>query len=138
MALEITPNLRRFVVEFGLGIDQHGQNPTGAACKAVKDAIYKSCLAGLIEIVRMKDVNDMVVDIQVACPYPDKVDQQVVLAAIPFGRKEVTIETGGMITHGLFQPELGDRTDEALIATAAITVWADVDKMLDAWRTERV
>ena len=38
--------------------------------------------------------------------------------------------------HGLFQPELGDQTDEAYIANAAITVWVDVDRMLHAWQQE--
>ncbi len=50
-------NLRRFVLEFGMGLDQHGQDVTNAACKAVKDAVARSCLSGLLEIVRLHDVN---------------------------------------------------------------------------------
>jgi uncharacterized protein (TIGR02058 family) len=131
-------NMRRFIVEFGMGLDQHGQNPTGAACKAIKDAVAKSCLAGMIEIVRLQDVNDMLVEMHVACPFPELVDRQVVLDALPFGKKSLHLENGGMIAHGLFQPELGDRTDEALIANAAITVWVDMDKMLAIWQAERL
>jgi uncharacterized protein (TIGR02058 family) len=126
--------LKRFIVEFGMGLDQHGQNPTGAACKAVKNAVANSCLAGMIELVRLKDVNDMNVDMVIACPRPDQVDRQAVLNALPFGQKKLTIIDGGMIAHGLFQPELGDKTDEAIIANAAITVWVDPDKMLQAWK----
>lgn len=129
-------NLKRFVIEFGMGLDQHGQDPTRAACKAVKDAVARSCLAGLLEIVRLSEVNDMLVDIQIACPHPEKVDRGAVLEALPFGQKQLTLHEGGMVAHGLFQPELGDVTDETYIANAAITVWVNVDDMLETWREE--
>lgn len=130
-------NLRRFILEFGMGLDQHGQDPTSAACKAVKDAVARSCLAGMIEIVRLQDVNDMLVEMHVACPFPELVDRQAVLDALPFGKKSLQLENGGMIAHGLFQPELGDRSDETLIANAAITVWVDVNRMLSVWAVEQ-
>ena len=129
-------NLKRFVLEFGMGIDQHGQSATSAACKAVRDAVARSCLAGLLEIVRLRDVNDMIVEIHVACPHPEKVDRQTVLDALPFGHKELIVSEGGMLAHGLVQPELGDTTDETYIANAAITVRVDVDAMLRAWQHE--
>jgi len=130
-------NLKRFILEFGMGLDQHGQDVTNAACKAVKDAVARSCLSGIIEVVRLRDVNDMLVDIHVACPHPEKVDRNAVLAALPFGQKQLTVTGGGMVVHGLFQPELGDATDEAYIANAVVTVWVDVDAMLEVWRAER-
>ena len=127
---------RKFIIEFGLGIDQHGQNPTKAAQKAVKDAVYKACLAGLLEIVRLKDVNDMLVEILIACPHPEQVDKEKVLEALPFGKKEVEVVEGGMIAKTIYQPELGDETDEAFIANAAVTVYVDMDKVLEAWKEE--
>ena len=39
-------------------------------------------------------------------------------------------------THGLFQPELGDTTDEAFVANAAIIVYVDVNHMLKTWQAE--
>ena len=36
-----------------MGIDQHGQDPTNAARKAVEDAISRSCLCGLVEVARL-------------------------------------------------------------------------------------
>ncbi len=131
---EAQPNLRRFVLEFGMGLDQHGQDPTHAACKAVKDAVSRSCLSGLLEVVRLRDVNDMIVEVQVSCPHPERVDRDAVLASLPFGRKTLTLEEGGLVAHGLFQPELGDVTDEAYVANAAVSVWVDVDAMLEAWQ----
>lgn len=133
MMSHTNPRMRRFILEFGMGVDQHGQNPTRAACKAVKDAVARSCLAGMIEIARLKDVNEMIVDIHVAVPHADQVDSQKVLEALPFGQKKISITEGGMIAHGLLQPELGDQTDETFIANAAITVWVNVDHMIDAW-----
>ena len=129
-------NRKRFILEFGMGLDQHGQNATSAACKAVKDAVARSCLAGIIEIARVSDVNDMQVEMHVACPHPEQVDRDAVLNALPFGQKQLIVTEGGMIAHGLFQPELGDVTEETYIANAAITVWVDVDHMLAAWQHE--
>src|SRR3989304_3642595 len=94
-------NLKRFILEFGMGLDQHGQDVTNAACKAVKDAVARSCLSGIIEVVRLRDVNDMLVDIHVACPHPEKVDRNAVLAALPFGQKQLTVTGGGVVVHGL-------------------------------------
>ena len=37
----------RYIIEFGMGTDFHGQDVTKAACKAVKDAVSRSCLCGL-------------------------------------------------------------------------------------------
>jgi uncharacterized protein (TIGR02058 family) len=129
-------HLRRFILEFGMGIDQHGQNATRAACKAVSDAVSRSCLVGLIEIVRLRNLDDMLVDIQIACPHPEQVDRQEVMQALPFGQKQLEIREGGMLVHGLYQPELGDTSDEAYIANAAITVWIDEERMLQTWREE--
>jgi len=41
---------KKFVIEFGFGIDQHGQDPTHAAIKAIKDAISRCYLIGISEL----------------------------------------------------------------------------------------
>jgi uncharacterized protein (TIGR02058 family) len=129
-------HLRKFIVEMGMGIDQHGQDPTNAARKAVRDAISRSCLCGLVDIARLHDIDQMIVDILVACPHPDRVDPQGVLQAVPFGEKRITVVEGGMIAPTMYQPELGDTTDEAFVANAAVTVYVDMDLVLAAWRDE--
>ena len=128
--------LRKFIVEMGMGIDQHGQDPTNAARKAVKDAISRSCLAGIIDIARLDDVDQMIVEVLVACPHPDRVDRRAVLRAAPFGQKTITVVEGGMIVPTIYQPELGDATDEAFVANAAVTVYVDMDRVLEAWQDE--
>lgn len=129
--------MKRFIVEMGMGIDQHGQDPTNAARKAVKDAISRSCLCGLVELTRLDDVDQldqMMVTVLVACPQPERVDKEQVLRAIPFGQKQIEVVEGGMIAPTIYQPELGDRSDEAFIANAAVTVFVDMDRVLEAWR----
>ncbi|HYX14887.1 MAG TPA: Lin0512 family protein, partial [Nostoc sp.] len=50
------------------------------------------------------------------------VREEEVLAVLPFGRKSLTVESGGMIVQGRAIPELNDKNDEMLIAIAAVTV----------------
>lgn len=129
-------NLKKFIIEIGMGVDQHGQDPTNAARKAVQDAVARSCLSGLLEIARLNDVNQMFVDVLIACPHPEWVDAEKVLQAIPFGQKQIEIVEGGMVAQSIYQPELGDTSDESLVANAAVTVFVDMDHVLEAWREE--
>ncbi len=133
-------NQRKFIVELGMGVDQHGQDPTNAARKAVKDAISRSCLTGLIEIARLNDIeqlNQLTVAVRVACPQPERVDEARVLQVLPFGQKQIEVVEGGMIASTVYQPELGDTTDEAFVANATVTVFVDMDRVLMAWREEQ-
>ena len=59
-------------------------------------------------------------------PYPDQVRQEEVLAVLPFGRKSLTVELGGMVVQGRAIAELDDKNDEMLIAVASVTVWVDI------------
>ena len=113
---------KRLVIELGHGIDQHGQDPTKAAQRAVKDAISRSYLCGLRDVFNLQDLDDMVVEVTVAVPYPERVDGDKVLGIIPFGKKSITIQKGGMTFPGLVMPELGDKTSDIFIANAAVLV----------------
>lgn len=129
-------NLKKFIIEMGMGIDQHGQDPTNAARKAVEDAISRSCLSGLLEIARLQDVNQMFVEVLIACPQPERVDRASVLQAVPFGQKQIKVVKGGMVARSIFQPELGDTSDESYVANAAVTVFVNMDDVLAAWKKE--
>ena len=78
---------KRFIVEIGTGADLHGEDVTKAACRAVKDAISRSCLCGLVEIMGIEDLQAIQVDILVASPRPDEVDLEQVKAKRRSGRK---------------------------------------------------
>ncbi len=115
--------MRRFVIEVGMGVDQHGQDNTRAAEKAVQDAIHRSCLCGLREIVGIKSPDEMLVEVLIGCPAPETVDRDRVLKALPLGRKKIEVRQGGLSGKTLFQPELGDKTDEMVVANAILTVF---------------
>jgi uncharacterized protein (TIGR02058 family) len=119
---EVTMARKRLIIEMGMGIDQHGQDPTIAAARAVRNAIANNALPGVWEVAGLSHPNEMIVEVQVAVPYPEQVRQQEVLAVLPFGRKSLTVELGGMVVQGKAIPELNDKNDEMLIAVAAVTV----------------
>jgi uncharacterized protein (TIGR02058 family) len=98
------------VLEFGMGVDVHGDEGTKAACRAVSDAIRHSSLPLFTE-VRAKG-GRMLVDVTVGVPDPGKVDMERVKKELPHG--EVTVRP---VQGGLRVPNAG-----TIIACAAITV----------------
>jgi len=112
----------RFLIQVGMGVDQHGQDMTTAAVRAVRDAIATNCLTGLREVVGLKSPREMIVEVTIAAPYPDRIDLEEVKKVLPFGELHISTEKGGMIVHGIVQPELGDTNDEFLVANASVIV----------------
>ncbi|MEL6319122.1 MAG: Lin0512 family protein [Cyanobacteria bacterium J06626_14] len=116
---------KRLIIEMGMGIDQHGQEPTVAAARAVRNAIAHNALPGVWEVAGLNHPNEMIVDVQIGVPNPDLVREEEVLAVLPFGQKTLRLETGGMIVEGRAIPELGDKNDDMIIAVAAVTVFVE-------------
>jgi uncharacterized protein (TIGR02058 family) len=114
------------MIEMGMGVDQHGQEPTVAAARAVRNAIAHNALPGIWEVAGLNDPNEMIVEVQVAVPYPEQVRRADVLAVLPFGQKTLNVEQGGMIVQGRAIDAFNDKNDEMLIAVAAVTVWVDI------------
>ncbi len=114
--------MKRFIVELGTGIDLHGENVTRAACRAVSDAVSRSCLCGLVEVLELKSLDDVFVDILVAVPRPFEVDTEKVKEMVPIGRKTVRAVEGGLITQGLCVDRFGPECDQIIVANASITV----------------
>ena len=99
---------KRYIVELGMGADLHGGNVTKAAQRAVKDAISKSCLCGLFDIVGIDDPNQMYVEIKIGCPNPDALNREELRQAVPFGSVSVEVVAGGLSVRGLSLPALGE------------------------------
>ncbi len=118
----MTVERKRLIIEMGMGVDQHGQDPTVAAARAVRNAIAHNALPGVWEVAGLSHPDRMIVEVKVAVPYPEEVREEEVLAVLPFGRKTLTLETGGMVVEGRAIAELDDKNDEMLIAVAAVTV----------------
>ncbi len=117
---------KRFVVEIGMGTDLHGQDVTKASRRAVRDAISRSCLCGLQEIVSLPSLDDMYVEVKIATPLPDQVDQAAVLSEIPFGHKSIQVVAGGLAAPTLMIEQLGDKNEDAVVALAAVTVSVEI------------
>jgi uncharacterized protein (TIGR02058 family) len=118
---------KRFLVELGSGIDQHGHDNdcTNAAIKAIKNAISNNCLTGLSEICGLKEPEDLLrmkVHVKIGAPYPENLDKKKVLKAIPFGEKSISVVQGGLIAKGIMIKELGDTSDQIIVCNAAVTV----------------
>lgn len=118
---------KRLIIEMGMGIDQHGQDPTVAAARAVRNAIAHNALPGVWEVAGLSHPNQMIVEVQIAVPYSEQVREEEVLAVLPFGQKSLNVEAGGMVVQGRAIAELDDKNDEMLIAIAAVTVWVDME-----------
>ena len=99
-----------YVLEFGMGVDVHGNDATKAACRAVSDAIRHSSLP-FFRSIRERG-GRMLVDVTVGVPDPGTVDVERVRRELPHGEITVRAVPGGLRVPG------GD----ALIACAGITV----------------
>jgi uncharacterized protein (TIGR02058 family) len=100
------------VLEFGMGVDVHGENATKAACRAVSDAIRHSSLP-LLGQIRDKG-GEMLVDVVVGVPDPTKIDLDTVKQQLPHGEVTVRAVVGGLAVPG----------SDTLMACAHITVSA--------------
>ena len=117
--------LKRFVIEMGMGIDQHGQDPTVAASRAVRNAIAHNALPGIWEVAKLDHPSEMIIEVQVAVPYPEQVQAEEVLKVLPFGHKTLRLESGGMVVQGTAIAELNDKNNEMYIAVASVTVFVE-------------
>lgn len=100
------------VLEFGMGVDVHGEDSTTAACRAVSDAIRHSSLP-LFRDIRERG-GKMLVEVTVGVPDPASVDVERVRRELPHGEVTVRPVNGGLRVPG----------SDTLIACAAITVSA--------------
>jgi uncharacterized protein (TIGR02058 family) len=89
----------------------------------LKDAISRSCLCGLVEILGIEDLQAIQVDIQVACPEPDEVDLEQVKATLPIGQKIARAVEGEMNAKGLCVPNFAPDCYQIVVANAAVTVF---------------
>jgi uncharacterized protein (TIGR02058 family) len=110
--------LKRMVLEIGMGTDIRGADPTKAAVRALRDALWHNSL-GVAAALGI-DTDAMQVEVTIGVPHPEKVDKQQVLAVLPHGTGTVTVVDGGL---EIFNDE---RTGSTMIASAAAAVWLEI------------
>ena len=106
--------MKRVVLEIGMGTDIRGSDPTKAAVRALRDALWHNSLS--ITTALNMDTDAMVTEVTIGVPNPELVDTKKVLAVLPHGSGSVKV-TGG----GLKIPK-DDSNDCTLIAHAAAVV----------------
>jgi uncharacterized protein (TIGR02058 family) len=110
--------LKRMVLEIGMGTDIRGADPTKAAVRALRDALWHNSL-NIASALGM-DTDAMQVEVTIGVPHPEKVDEQEVLAVLPHGTGTVSVIEGGLEIWN------DEGTNATLIANAAAVVWLDV------------
>jgi uncharacterized protein (TIGR02058 family) len=110
--------LKRMVLEIGMGTDIRGADPTKAAVRALRDALWHNSL-GVAAALGI-DTDAMQVEVTIGVPHPEKVDKEAVLAVLPHGTGTVTVVDGGL---EIFNDE---RTSSTMIASAAAVVWLEI------------
>jgi uncharacterized protein (TIGR02058 family) len=123
---------RRYLVEVGTGVDLHGEDETKAAQKAVKDAISHSSMVGLGQLFNVKSFSELeealMIDVTIATPNPEKVDGDMVLAALPEGKRRINVIKGGLRFPAEITREEA-KTHAIVMANAVIVVLVDVDRV---------
>lgn len=115
-------------VQIGTGTDLHGQNPTSASVRAVRNAIEFNSLPAFKRLLPSKDLNDMRIVVKLGVPdgFVEGVEKESVKKALPFGDVQVEVVTGGLaVSSGINIPELGDDKDDdrTLVVVAAVQVY---------------
>lgn len=109
---------RRVVLEIGMGTDIRGAEPTKAAVRALRDALWHNSLT--IASALGKDTDSMQVEVTIGVPRPDEVDRQAILDVLPHGTGTVNVVAGGLEIPN----ESG--SDSTLLAHAAAVVRLDL------------
>lgn len=110
--------LKRIVLEIGMGTDIRGAEPTKAAVRALRDALWHNSLTAAKALGL--DVDSMRVEVTIGVPHPEKVNTEEVLAILPHGTGTCTVVDGGLEIPN------EEGTGSTLIANAAAVVWLDV------------
>ncbi|MBI4858161.1 MAG: Lin0512 family protein [Acetobacterium woodii] len=117
--------MKKFIIEFGMGMDFHGQNVNVAAGKAIKDAISRSCLIGLNEIYNLTEANineRMMIEAIIGVSRPEELNTEELKKLFPVGKVTIKTQKGGLTTAGLFFPGFGDTDDTIEAAIVCVTV----------------
>jgi uncharacterized protein (TIGR02058 family) len=109
---------KRMVLEIGMGTDIRGAEPTKAAVRALRDALWHNSLTVTAALGMPTD--SMWVEVTIGVPRPGEVDKDAVLAVLPHGTGQVTVVEGGLSIPN----ETG--SDATLIAHAAAVVYLDI------------
>ncbi len=109
--------LKRMVLEIGMGTSIRSRDYTGAAVRALRDALWHNSLP--IAAALGVPVDSMQVEVRIGVPHPELVDKAAVLAVLPHGTGTVEVVEGGLEIAN-------DAGGASVIANAAAVVRLDL------------
>ncbi len=109
----------RMLHEFGMGSSLRRTDYTGAAMRALKDALWHNSISIAPAFGFPKEA--MIVDVDVAVQQPNQVDVAELQAVFPYGQINVSASAGGL---DIPKP---DGSGVTIIAHAAIVVSFDME-----------
>ncbi len=111
-------------IQTGTGTDVHGQNITKASIRAVKNAIHSNSMPGIRLSLPNQSLDEMKIHVKLALPTDhDKLDEEEVKQAIPYGQVTLEKTQGGMLTSSrIFLEDKEDKNDMMYIVNAAVEV----------------
>ena len=107
--------MTRLITEFGIGTSLRRQDYTEAACRAVKDALWRNSI-NLAELFGVEK-RAMQITVEIGAQAPDRIDTDAVAACFPYGQVTVTARHGG-----LDMPRPDGNGNPTVIVNAAISV----------------
>ena len=84
----------RVLTEFGMGTSLRRQDYTQAAKRALQEALWHNSI-NMAELFGFPK-EAMIIDVEIACQQPDRVDTSALLDIFPYGQPSVTVTMGGL------------------------------------------
>ncbi len=84
----------RFIIEMGMGNEDHGRDYTSAAKKAVLDALHGARLEMLHTLPQVR--NELRVKVTIGVQEPTNVDVEALKKLVPTGDATVHVKKGGL------------------------------------------
>ena len=109
---------KKMVIEFGMGTDIRGSDPTKAAVRALRDALWHNSLS--IADVMGQNSDEMCIKVKIGVPDAEKVEHQEVLSVLPHGTGNIEVIEGGLKIPN------DSGTDNTVIAHAAAIIYLDL------------
>ena len=85
---------RRLLTEFGMGTSLRRRDYTGAAKKALQDALWHNSI-NLAELFGFEKT-DMLLKVEIGVQEPDAVDVGALTDILPYGQPEFSVVRGGL------------------------------------------
>jgi uncharacterized protein (TIGR02058 family) len=110
---------KRILIEFGMGSSLRRMDYSGAATRAIKDALWHNSI-NAAELFGFQKT-DMIVDVTIGVQQPDAVDTDSLAATFPYGQISV------QAVHGGLDVKKPNDDGTTVIANAAIEVSFDME-----------